>query len=57
MKKKQQQLLTLKEALQHLTEKFTSGNSIEVERNTITKEEWIPIRDFFLEKFGSLFVK
>jgi len=56
MKKKQQQL-TLKEALQHLTEKFTSGNSIEVERNTITKEEWIPIRDFFLKRFGSLFVK
>ena len=35
--------MELQEAFTNLTEKFTSGNSIPIERNTITRAEWEPI--------------
>jgi len=42
--------MSLKEAAIRLTEKFTSGNLIEVERNIILRKEWLPIRNFLIEK-------
>lgn len=33
------------EAYEKLESKFTSGNSIPVERNTITREEWDAIKE------------
>ena len=35
--------MTLKESYENLILKFSSGNEINVERATITKEEWEPI--------------
>ena len=35
--------MELQDAFTNLTEKFTSGNSIPIERNTITRAEWEPI--------------
>ena len=42
--------MDLKEAVTRLTEKFTSGNSIEVERNIILRKEWLPIKDFLVKQ-------
>lgn len=36
-------------ALQHLKEKFTSGNAIPVTANTITREEYEAVRDGIAE--------
>ena len=43
-------VMELREAIERLNEKFTSGNSIEVERNIILRKEWIPIREALEEK-------
>ena len=40
------------EAMQNLKEKFTSGNSIPVERNTILREEYEVILEFYNDMCG-----
>lgn len=41
--------MDIKEAMVNLDLKFTSGNSIQVERATIVRDEWEAIQDFYLK--------
>ena len=49
--------MTFEEAIASLTEKFTSGNPIEVERTVITREEFLAIVNKIADMEDEMFLE